>query len=83
MEKEKNKIIKITKLKQCQIRNNHNGFIGIRSDILVIEFSDGTKNYLDVQANCDITDCNYLEIITSPFTRTQLLFKDELTFSDE
>ena len=72
-----NKVIKIEIIKGCMIHNNHNNHTGIKQDVMIITYKNGDKRILDMLADVDITDCDYLSVIY-PRKKSKVLFEDYL-----
>lgn len=69
-------IIRITKTSNVQVKNTHNGFMFPVQNILEIEFRGGDVRILDLMADRDISDINYLIVHETPKTKRKDLFKE-------
>lgn len=70
-------ITKITEIKGLNILNKHTNIMYKNQIIWLIKTNK--KSYvLDMLANKDITDIDYLEIIETKKTKYKVLFRDEL-----
>ena len=70
-------ITKITEIKGLNILNKHTNIMYKNQIIWLIKTNK--KSYvLDMLANKDITDVDYLEIIETKKAKYKVLFKDEL-----
>ncbi len=57
------KIKSIYLLKNAFIKNTHNNCIFDKQEVLVIEYDNKSKSYIDMKANQDITNIDYFEVI--------------------
>ena len=64
-------IIKIEQLKNVWIRNLHNGFTVGMQKILCVTYQDNTTSYIDLIAGKDMTNIDYLKVITDKNTKIQ------------
>jgi len=69
-------IIRISKIDNIQVENTHNGFMFPVQNILEIEFRGGDVRILDLMADRDITDIDYLIVHETPKTKRKDLFKE-------
>lgn len=69
-----NDIIKITRYKNCVILNKNENVKFYRQKILKIDFRDKESRFIDLIANFDITEIDYLDIIE--FGKEKVLFKE-------
>jgi len=70
-------IIRITKTSNVRVENTHNGFMFPVQNVLEIEYRDGGVRVLDLMAQRDITDIDYLVVHDSSNTKRKDLFKEE------
>lgn len=70
-------IIKITKVDNVHIKNNHNNVMFPLQSILLIESRDGSVRTLDLASQRDMTDIDYFEIIKTRKTKEKTIFKEE------
>ena len=71
-----NRIIKITKIKNINIKNNHNGVIFKPSNILKIYFESGEVHIIDLYADADITGLDYIDVIYPDKYKEKIIFSD-------
>lgn len=69
-------ITKVYELINCGVRNSNFENVAKRSEIICIEFVDGTVNYLDVKGGVDITNIEYLDVIEYKTPKKRVLFDD-------
>lgn len=69
-------IIKITKIDNVKIENTHNDFQYPLQSILKIETREGGSRIIDLMADRDITDIDYLVVKETPKTKEKILFKE-------
>ena len=69
-------IIRITKVNNVQIENTHNGFMFPVQNILEIENRLGEVRVLDLMAQRDLTDIEYMVVHESAKTKRKDLFKE-------
>lgn len=70
-------ITKITEIKGLNILNKHTNIM-YKNQIIWIIKTDKKVYALDMLANKDITDVDYLETIETKKTKYKILFEDEL-----
>lgn len=58
--------------------HNHKTMAKTRKGVLVIEFFNGSEITLDLKANADISNADYIEVVNTPFTREKTLFENAL-----
>lgn len=75
-----NKIVKISRFKNCRLKNTHNGHIGCKKDIYVVEFENGDTRLLDWRGGFDFTNTSYFEILMPKKIKEEVLFIDEFHF---
>ena len=69
-------IIRITKLNNVQVENTHNGFMFPLQNVLEIENRIGEIRTIDLIAERDITNIDYLIVHKTPKTIEKELFKE-------
>ena len=69
-------IIKITKIENIKIKNTHNDFEYPLQSILKVETREGGSRIIDLMADRDITDIDYLVVKETPKTKEKILFKE-------
>ena len=58
-----NRIVKIYELKNAFIENLNHGVAYGKQKVLGVEYKDGTTRYIDLEAQLDITDVDYLNVV--------------------
>lgn len=69
-------IIRITKTSNVRVENTHNGFMFPAQNILEIEYRNGEVRVLDLMAERDITNIDYLLVHDTSNTKRKELFKE-------
>ena len=72
------KIIKITEIKGLDMLNKHNNCIFKNQKVWIIKLENNKQYLLDMKANRDITNVDYISLIETKKTRYNVLFEDEL-----
>ena len=57
------KMEKIYELKNAFIENLNHGVAYGKQKVLGVEYKDGTTRYIDLEAQLDITDVDYLKVV--------------------
>ena len=72
-----NRIVKIYELKNAFIENLNHGVAYGKQKVLGVEYKDGTTRYIDLEAQLDITDVDYLKVVKKRgITKTKDLYKE-------
>ena len=72
-----NRIVKIYELKNAFIENLNHGVAYGKQKVLGVEYKDGTTRYIDLEAQLDITDVDYLKVVKRRgITKTKVLYKE-------
>lgn len=66
----------VLKTNIIEFNKHHNEKYENESGILIIERDDGKKYVLDIKAQADLTDCDYIEFIDTENTREVAVFKN-------
>lgn len=74
---EKKEIKRIVQRKNVVFLNDHKkaGFKS-KKGILIIEYTDDTKTIIDFDCGSDITECDWIRIVNTVFTRDKVLFSN-------
>ncbi len=72
---EKKEIKRIVQRRNVVFLNDHKkaGFKS-KKGILIIEYTDDTKTIIDFDCGADITECDWIRIVNTIFTRDKVLF---------
>lgn len=74
-----NRIVKIYELKNAFIENLNHGVAYGKQKVLGVEYKDGTTRYIDLEAQLDITDVDYLNVVKKRgITKTKVLYKERV-----
>lgn len=74
-----NRIVKIYTLKNAFIENLNHGVAYGKQKVLGVEYKDGTTRYIDLEAQLDITDVDYLKVVKRRgITKTKVLYKERV-----
>ena len=74
-----NRIVKIYELKNAFIENLNHGVAYGKQKVLGVEYKDGTTRYIDLEAQLDITDVDYLKVVKRRgITKTKVLYKERV-----
>lgn len=74
-----NRIVKIYELKNAFIENLNHGVAYGKQKVLGVEYKDGTTRYIDLEAQLDITDVDYLKVVKKRgITKTKVLYKERV-----
>ena len=74
-----NRIVKIYELKNAFIENLNHGVAYGKQKVVGVEYKDGTTRYIDLEAQLDITDVDYLNVVKKRgITKTKVLYKERV-----
>ena len=74
-----NRIVKIYELKNAFIENLNHGVAYGKQKVLGVEYKNGTTRYIDLEAQLDITDVDYLKVVKRRgITKTKVLYKERV-----
>lgn len=74
-----NRIVKIYELKNAFIENLNHGVAYGKQKVLGVEYKDGTTRYIDLEAQLDITNVDYLKVVKKRgITKTKVLYKERV-----
>lgn len=70
------RIVKITKVKNVNMKNNNRGWIYAPSNILKVYFESGEEHVIDLEAEADITGVDYMEVLYPKKYKEKVIFSD-------
>lgn len=69
-------IIKITKVKNVEIKNSHTGIRYDKQNILKVIYRSGKESIIDLDGEKDITNVDYMKIIYPKKYKEKIIFSD-------
>lgn len=74
---QKKEIKRIVQRKNVVFLNDHKKAVfKSKKGILIIEYTDDTKTIIDFDCGSDITECDWIRIVNTVFTRDKVLFSN-------
>lgn len=70
------RIVKITKVKNVNMKNKHRNYIYNPSSILKVYLESGEVHVIDLEAEADITGVDYMEVLYPKKYKEKVIFSD-------